>query len=176
MATPVLAFAQLANECEAEGMSTHNGEKVAAEIAKTFSVQPDEVSILRLDKTLLSFVYPAKLQNVGSIPMNTSGSVAGRTASTKRAEVINNFAQTKHATVFESVDLGGKKAPAGAKPEEKHIIQKLMTVPVVSANGVVGVIQVCRKGVSAPAAGADFSPADLQRLVQIANSLVKCFK
>jgi hypothetical protein len=176
MATPVLAFAQLANECEAEGMSTHNGEKVAAEIAKTFSVQPDEVSILRLEKTLLSFVYPAKLQNVGSIPMNTSGSVAGRTASTKRAEVINNFAQTKHATVFESVDLGGKKPPAGSKPEEKHIIQKLMTVPVVSANGVVGVIQVCRKGVSAPAAGADFSPADLQRLVQIANSLVKCFK
>lgn len=176
MASPVLAFAQLANEFEAEGINGHNGEKVAAEIAKTFSVQGDEVSILRVDKSQLWFVYPAKLGNVGSIPINTSGSVAGRTATTKRAEVINNFAQTKHATVFESVDLTGKKVPAGSKPEEKHIIQKLMTVPVVSPNGVVGVIQVCRKGVSAPAAGADFSPADLQRLVQIANSLMKCFK
>lgn len=177
MASPVLAFAQLANECEAEGMSNHNGEKIAAEIAKTFSVQGDEVSILKVERSQLSFVYPAKLQHVGSIPINQSGSVAGRTATTKRAEAINNFAQTKHATVFESVDLGGKKqAVAGQAKEEKHIIQKLMTVPVVSANGVVGVIQVCRKGISAPAAGADFTPADLQRLVQIANSIVKCFK
>ena len=51
-----------------------------------------------------------------------------------------------------------------------------MTVPVVSAAGVQGVIQISRKGENAPAAGADFTPTDLQKLVAIATSLAKCFK
>jgi hypothetical protein len=38
------------------------------------------------------------------------------------------------------------------------------------------VIQVSRKGTSAPAAGADFTPQDLQKLVTIATSLGKVFK
>jgi hypothetical protein len=175
MATPVLAFSQLATECEAEGMNPQNAERIAAELSKTFSVHADEVAILKLEKTLLVFLYPPKLHQVGSIPLNTGSSVAARTASTKRAESINNFAQTKHASVFESVDLG-KKTDGGGAREEKHVIQKLMTAPVVSPTGVLGVIQICRKGVSAPAAGNDFSPPDLQKLVTIANTLVRCFK
>jgi transcriptional regulator with GAF, ATPase, and Fis domain len=175
MATPVIAFAQLANECEAEGMSPNNAEKIAAEIAKTFSVQLDEVAIIRMVKSNLAFVYPTKLSNMGSIPINTSTSVAARTANTKRAEAINNFAQAKHASVFEAMVSPTKKAES-AKDLASHVIQKLMTVPVVSAAGVLGVIQVCRKGKSAPESGADFGPPDLQRLVQIATSLVKCFK
>jgi hypothetical protein len=174
MATPVLAFSQLATECEADGMNPHTAERIAGELAKTFSVHVDEVAIMKLEKTLLVFMYPSKLHQVGSIPLNTGSSVAARTASTKRAEAINNFAQTKHASVFESVELGKKPEP-GHK-EEKHIIQKLMTAPVVSPTGVLGVIQVCRKGTSAPAAGSDFGPPDLQKLVAIANTLVKCFK
>jgi hypothetical protein len=136
------------------------------------------VAILKLEKTNLRFVYPAKLANVGSIPLNTNTSVAARTATTKRAEAINNFAQTKHASIFESVELGHKSQHVVGQKDEKHTspIQKLMTVPVVAANGVLGVIQVCRKGRSAPQAGADFSPADLQRLVAIATALAKCFK
>jgi len=179
MATPVLAFTQLANECEAEGLAPKNAEKIGAELAKTFSVQPDEVAVLKVDKQSLMFAYPAKLGHIGSIPINASSSVAGRTATTKRAEIINNFAQTKHASVFESVDLGAK--PKTAVPGEKvdkhtHVIQKLMSVPVVTPGGVVGVIQVSRKGTSAPAAGPDFTPADLQKLVTIATSLGKVFK
>src|SRR3954463_2882306 len=143
MATPVIAFAQLANECEPEGLSPHNAEKIAAELAKTFSVQMDEVAILQLAKANLAFVYPGKLSNVGSIPINTSTSVAARTATTKRAEAINNFAQTKHASVFESM-VGHKKAIPGQKDEHSsYVIQKLMSVPVVSPTGVLGVIQVC---------------------------------
>ncbi|HUQ49217.1 MAG TPA: hypothetical protein VM056_00740 [Terriglobales bacterium] len=178
MATAAIAFAQLANEMESEGMTTHNGARVGAELAKTFGVQPDEVAILRLEKSNLSFVYPEKLQQVGSIPMNTSSSVAARTATTKRAEAINNFAQTKHASVFESVELGAKKAEQIGQKHEKHthVIQKLMSVPVMAATGAVGVIQISRKGTSAPAAGADFTPVDLQKLVAIAGSLAKCFK
>lgn len=179
MATPVLAFAQLANECEAEGLAAKNADKIGAELAKTFNVQADEVAVLKVEKQSLAFAYPTKLGHVGSIPINSSSSIAGRTATTKRAEIINNFAQTKHASVFESVDLGAK--PKGGAPGEKvdkhaHVIQKLMSVPVVTAAGVVGVIQVSRKGTSAPAAGPDFSPADLQRLVTIATALGKVFK
>ncbi len=178
MATAVVAFSQLANELEEQGLTQANGERIAAELAKTFSVQSDEVAVLKLEKTNLIFIYPSKLQNVGSIPLNNSASVAARTAVTKRAEIINNFSQTKHASVFESVPLTAKKS----NPEMKsaggkvHVIQKLMTVPVVGTAGVQGVIQISRKGENAPAAGADFTPVDLQKLVAIAASLAKCFK
>lgn len=178
MATPVLAFAQIANECEAEGLTTKNAERIGNELAKTFNVQPDEVAVLRVDKQSLIFAYPNKLHQVGSLPINASSSVAGRTATTKRAEIINNFAQAKHASVFEAVELGGKpKAVPGEKVDKHtHVIQKLMTVPVMTPNGPVGVIQISRKGTSAPAAGPDFTPADLQKLVTVASSLAKCFK
>lgn len=178
MATPVIAFNQLANEIEADGMNPMHAEKVAGELSKTFGVQMDEVAIMKLEKTQLNFLYPIKLGQVGSIPLNTSSSVAARTATTKRAEAINNFAQTKHASVFESVKLSDKKTDpgAGGAKEEKHVIQKMMTVPVVGASGVVGVIQISRKGTSAPAAGNDFTQMDLQKLVAIATALAKCFK
>lgn len=183
MATAAMAFGQIATECEADGLTPKNGEKIAAEIAKTFNVKPDEVAILRLEKTNLVFVYPAKLHNVGSIPLNTAGSVAARSASAKRAEVINNFAQVRHASVFEAVELGAHKQEViGLKPDgtpDKHqfMIQKLMSVPVMGEGGAVaGVIQVCRKGTSAPASGADFAPADLQKLVMIAGTIAKIFK
>src|SRR5687767_6561774 len=109
MATPVLAFAQLATECEPEGLTPLNAERMSQELAKVFSVQPDEVAILHLQHSNLHFAFPAKLHNVGSIPLNNSTSVAARTASTKRPEVINNFAQIKHASVFEAVELGAPK-------------------------------------------------------------------
>ena len=113
MATPVIAFNQLANEFEGDGLTPQHAEKLAGELAKTFSVQMDEVAIMKLEKTQLVFMYPSKLGQVGSIPLNTSSSVAARTASTKRAEAINNFAQTKHASVFESVKLSEKKSDPG---------------------------------------------------------------
>lgn len=179
MATPVLAFTQLATECEAEGLTPKNAERLGAELAKTFDVKTDEVAVMRIERQSLAFVFPTKLANIGTIPLNTSSSVAARTASTKRSEIINNFAQSKHASVFESVELSSK--PKMHQPGEKtekqvHIIQKLMSVPVVGPAGVLGVLQVCRKGTSAPAAGPDFSQPDLQKLVMIAASLVKCFK
>jgi hypothetical protein len=179
MATPVMAFAQIANECEKDGLIPKNAERVGHEIAKVFSVQNDEVAMLMLEKGTLSFVYPTKLTSIGVIPLNTSNSVAARTANTKRAEVINNFAQAKHATVFEAVELSGAaRKVIGAKEEKgaQVLIQKLMSVPVVGTAGVLGVIQVCRKGVSAPAAGPDFGPPDLQKLVGLAGALAKCYK
>jgi hypothetical protein len=181
MATPVLAFTQIATECEKDGLSGKNVERIAAELAKLFSVNLDEVAILRAEKSNLVFVHPAKLAKMGSIPINTTGAVAARTASTKRAEVINAFPQSKHISVFEAVDLGNKPKPSGGMGtpgEDKHafVIQKLMSAPVLGAEGVLGVVEVCRKGTSGPSAGTDFSPMDLQKLVAACGALGKCFK
>jgi hypothetical protein len=178
MATPALPFAQLATECEAEGLSPNNAEKIGHELARIFGVKEDEVGILRLEKHNLVFCYPARLHNVGSIPLNTSTSVAVRSANTRRAEVINNFAQIKHTSIFEAVELSSH--PPVGKGEKSdyhlHLIQKLMSAPVLGPAGAIGVIQVSRKGASAPAAGPDFTPADLQKLVACASALAKCFK
>ena len=87
MATAAAAFAQIANECEREGLTPQNSERIGQEIAKSFNLQPDEVGILKLEKQTLIFVYPAKLHMVGSIPLNTSGSVASRTATSKRRTI-----------------------------------------------------------------------------------------
>ena len=180
MATAALPFAQLANECEAEGLSPKNSERIAREIGKAFGVKDDEVGIMRIEKQNLVFCYPPKLHNVGSIPLNTASSVAVRTANSRRAEVLNNFAQIKHTSIFEAVQLSGSgqhAAPAADKQDRHlHVIQKLMSAPVVGPAGTLGVIQVSRKGTSAPAAGPDFTPADLQKLVAAASTLVKCFK
>jgi len=178
MSTFAPALAQLAIDCESEGLTVKNGEKIAIELAKFFNVQQDEVGILRLDKESLLFVHPAQLNNVGRIPLNSSTSLAVRTANSKRPEIVNNFARTRHASFFEMVDVGGKsKVPGQGKKatKEEQIIQKIMSVPVVSMNKVLGVIQVCRKGPTAPASGLDFSPADLQKLVSIAAALARCF-
>jgi hypothetical protein len=180
MATPALPFAQLATECEAEGLSPKNAEKIGHELARIFAVKEDEVGILRIEKHNLVFCYPVKLHNVGSIPLNTPTSVAVRTANSRRAEVINNFAQAKHTSVFEAVELSSQKsAPVGEGEKSDHhvhMIQKLMSAPVLGPAGTIGVIQVSRKGTSAPAAGPDFTPADLQKLVASATALAKCFK
>src|SRR5512143_525499 len=131
MATPLIAFAQLANEIEKEGLNPKNGERVAHEIAKAFGVKEDEVGILRLERQMLSFIFPGKLATVGSIPVNTSTSVAARTANTKRADVS------------EALELANKPKVVGqhVNPEDKlaHVIQKMMSVPVLGPAGVVGV-------------------------------------
>ncbi|MGZ4819754.1 MAG: hypothetical protein ACXVZJ_14090 [Terriglobales bacterium] len=180
MATLALSFVQLAKECETEGLTLKNAEKIGHELAQVFGVKQDEVGILRLEHKNLVFCYPARLHDVGSIPLNTSTSVAVRAANTHRGEVINNFAQVKHTSVFEAVDLGADRMShlvGEEKPDQHvHVIQKLMAAPVMAAEGAIGVIEISRKGVSAPASGPDFTTVDLQKLVACASALAKCFK
>ena len=168
-------LAQLATECETDGLTPSNAERIAAELAVLFGVQQDEVGLLRVEKDSLMFVYPTRLQNVGRIPLNTSSSVAVRTFNTKRGEISNSFAQTKHTTFFEMVALE-KPGVSKKASREKQVIQKLMSAPVVAAGQSVGVIQICRKAPNPLEAGPDFVPADLQRLAAIATTLAKCFK
>lgn len=175
MATPATSLAQLATTCQRDGLTPFNGEKLAHAIAEQFKLHDDEVAILRVEETRLIFVYPAKLHDVGYIPLNSTASVAGRTASTKRPETINNFPQTRHVSVFEAVDLSGGNHPVTLEKHEKPQIQKLMSAPVVRDGRSVGVVQICRKGVSGPSAGADFRPEDMQKLVAACADISGCF-
>jgi hypothetical protein len=168
-------LAQIAALCETEGLTVENGEKIAGVLAAQFNVQPDEVSILRVEAEGLVFIHPAKLHNVGRILINNSSSAAVRTLNTRRPEIMNNFTKTKHTTFFEMVDISGEQA--GPKMGREHqTIQKLMSAPVIAAGKVVGVIQVSRKGPTLIGAGQDFVGADLQKLVGMAGTLARCFK
>src|ERR1700732_2231020 len=74
-------------------------------LAKLFGVRPTEVALMRLERGLLSFLYPEQLKTAGSIPVSSSSAVAAHTASTKRTELHNAFVKVKHASIFESVKL-----------------------------------------------------------------------
>jgi transcriptional regulator with GAF, ATPase, and Fis domain len=145
-------------------------EKLVTELAKTFQVKLDEVAILHVTHggSVLSFIYPFKLQKVGSIPMSSTASLAVRTVREKRPEMINNFPAQKHPTIFEAVDLS---AETKGSP-----IQKIMSAPLISEGKAVGVIQVSRKGKTGPAAGPDFAIKDLTTLMTTAGILAKLFK
>ncbi|HUK54457.1 MAG TPA: GAF domain-containing protein [Candidatus Binatia bacterium] len=142
--------------------------RLAGDIGKAFSVRPDEVALLATtpDDKFLRFVVPEKLQNVGTIPLNSTSAMVSRTAREKRSEIINNFTTARHSTVFEAVPLDSK--------QRGDPIQKIMSVPVIFENKVVGVLQVSRKGKSVTTAGADFSPADLTTLNHFATQLGRC--
>ncbi len=132
-------------------------DRVAEEIAKLFTVQPDEVAILGLLPAgkSLEFVLPQKLRAVGTIPLTSTTALAARTARERRADVVNNFAASRHASVFEGVPLGRR---------EGNSIQKIISAPILRGDKVVGVAQISRKGTSALDAGADFSSRDLSEL------------
>ncbi len=143
--------------------------KIVERVSAGFSVKPEEVAVLALfqqDK-FLRFVIPEKLQKVGDIPMTSTNSLAVRTARDKRPEVINNFSTARHPTVFEAVPLGQQRGDP---------IQKIMSAPITADNRILGVVQVSRKGKTAAAAGADFTPKDLADLVAVGGLLGRCLK
>jgi len=136
-------------------------------LAKIFRVQSNEVALLRLESGLLHFVFPEYLRTSGAIPLS-SKAVAAHTALSKKAEIFNNFARVKHASIFETIkpDTGDSDSPAPPAP-----IQKLMSVPIMDRDlVVVGVIQISRKGLDLKFA-KDFSREDLHDLELAAGLL-----
>jgi hypothetical protein len=137
-------------------------EEFRSAVSKFFSVRPNEVALLRLEKGLLKFVFPDQLKTAGSIPVSSSSSVAAHTASTKKTELFNTFAKVKHARVFETVRLGTTEE---TDHSEQTSIQKLMSAPILNQQKkVLGVIQICRKGFELATSGPDFTSEDLQNL------------
>ena len=134
-------------------------------LAKIFRVQYTEVALLRLDNGLLRFVFPDHLRTTGAIPL-TGKAVAAHTALSKKAEIFNNFARVKHASIFETIKPGESDEPTPPAP-----IQKLMSVPIMDRDSnVVGVIQISRKGLD-PKFAHDFSREDLHDLELAAGLL-----
>jgi hypothetical protein len=176
LASSTLPFSQLADQCQAAGLTPENLVRIAAELSRSFGVHDDEVAILKVEQDQLTFIYPPQLSKVGVIPLNHGGSLAARTANTKRPEVLNNFAQMRHASVFESVPVESRTRVAGKSELNAIVIQKVMSAPVIGAAGVLGVIQISRKGATPKAAGADFFPSELSRLAAAATALAKCFR
>ena len=133
---------------------------------KCFNVQYAEVALLRLEGGLLKFIFPEHLRTTGAIPIS-SKAVAAHTALSKKAEIFNNFARVKHASIFETIKPVGAEGDA-APPAP---IQKLMSVPILDQNStVLGVIQISRKGLD-PRFTQDFSREDLHDLELAAGVL-----
>ena len=140
-------------------------DSVSGAIAKLFCVQPDEVAVLELHlaSKALRFVLPEKLRVVGSIPLTSSVALAARTVRERRSDVLNNFAQSRHASVFEGVPLGRAQSVC---------IQKLMSAPILKEGKVLGVAQISRKGESLEC-GPDFKPTDLKTLQGLNDLLAR---
>src|SRR5580698_2213384 len=99
---------------------------VSMVLAKVFRVQYTEVALLRLEDGLLRFIFPEHLRTTGAIPISGKA-IAAHTALSKKAEIFNNFAKVKHASIFETIK------PTGLDEEQSrpNPIQKLMSVPIM---------------------------------------------
>jgi hypothetical protein len=136
-------------------------------LAKIFRVQYTEVALMRLERGSLHFVFPEYLRTSGAIPLS-SKAVAAHTALSKKAEIFNNFARVKHASIFETIKPGATDTEEVVHPSP---IQKLMSVPIMDRDSVVvGVIQISRKALDAKFA-QDFSREDLHDLELAAGLL-----
>ena len=144
-------------------------EQACAELSRMFSVGLAEVALMRVEGDILNFLFPTELRVAGFVPLSSSKAVAARTATTRKVELFNNFVIVQHANVFETIKLStmGQSNIPGA-----NTIQKLMTAPVVDAHhNVVGVLQICHKGLTPDDSGADFTLNDLQNLELAARTL-----
>jgi hypothetical protein len=145
-------------------------EAFCAAAAKLFRVRKTEVALLRLEKSLLKFIVPGELASAGAIPISSSA-VAAHTASTKKSELFNGFANVKHASIFEMIKLS---AADENDRSEQAPIQKLMSAPVVDQKEhILGVLQVCRKGFDLRNTGPDFTSDDLLQLERAAKVLAR---
>jgi len=165
------AGAQLAKSMMAElermGSESPTPEAICGKVARILRVNRNEVALLRVEKNCLRFIFPAGLRAAGLLPLSGSA-VAARTASTRSPLLSNSFARVRHASLFESVKLGGGDVE---EPGSRQLpIQKIMSVPIAGADGrVMGVVQVSRKGLDPTLAGADFTNDDLKILEKAAQ-------
>jgi hypothetical protein len=146
-------------------------QEACAEISKIFNVGRTEVALMRVEGDILNFLFPSELQGGGFVPLSSSKAVAARTALTRKVELFNNFVIVQHVNVFETIKLTtlGQSTAPGA-----NTIQKLMTAPITDEHHeLVGVLQVCRKGLTPEDSGRDFTLTDLQNLELAAKAIGK---
>jgi hypothetical protein len=158
--------AEVVRELEKALENSAGPETVCAKLAQILHVARHEIALLRLEKRSLRFIYPGELRDAGTIPLSSSA-VSARTAVTRTSLLSNSFARVRHVSLFESVKLRGGE---GGDESDPMPIQKIMSVPLMaSADKVVGVVQISRKGLDPALAGADFTPDDLKLLERAAE-------
>ena len=141
---------------------------ICKEVAGSFRVRLTEIALLHLDNKVLRFLFPQELKTMGIIPLS-SPSIAAHTALSGEPETFNNFADVKHASVFETVRLG-----SSAESPVQLAIQKMMSAPVLDENhNVLGVLQISRKGLDLSSSGPDFTAEDVKLLLAAAKVLSK---
>lgn len=167
-ATPALELEQLVNQwADTSGaVDSDSLGTFAGKLATVFGVKQDEVAILTLveDGKALRFLIPLKLRAIGTIPLNSGSALAARTAREQKADLVNTFAGSRHATVFEGVPLGRG---------QDESIQKIMSAPIIVGGTVLGVVQISRKGKTQKSAGADFTSSELRKLENLAPVLAR---
>lgn len=136
-------------------------ETSAKYVGLAFSSNHDEVAFFQLDDETesLSFIWPPKLKNAGTVPLSAANPLVAMTARENKGFINNSFANTPHSSFFELFRLDDTKP----RP-----IQKIMSVAFGSDGKVRGVIQVSRKGDDPASAGNDFTGNDLLALQRIA--------
>lgn len=148
-----------------------SSDRVCLKLAQFLHVRRSEVALLRLEKGSLRFIFPPELRAAGVLPL-TGSAVAARTASTRTPLLSNNFMRVKHVSLFEAVKIGA--APEDEdRGQEQMPIQKIMSVPLIHAGNVMGVVQISRKGLDASLAGADFTSDDLKHLEKAAEVIAR---
>jgi hypothetical protein len=159
------------HELEKLAAEEPTADRAASRLAKLLKVQRTEVALLRVEQGLLKFLCPSELRTAGAIPVS-SNAVAARTVTTRTSLLSNTFTRIKHVSLFESVRLGtGSEANETIDPTP---IQKLMSVPIQSEEGiVVGVVQISRKGQDVNASGPDFTNEELRLLERAASVIAR---
>jgi hypothetical protein len=143
-------------------------DRACMKLAQILRVRRNEVALLRLDKGSLRFLFPSELRSAGMLPLSGSA-VAARTAATRTPLLSNAFMRVKHVSLFEAVKLDAAEQDRSL---DQMPIQKIMSVPVVHADGeLMGVAQISRKGLDPSGAGADFTGEDLKQLERAAEIL-----
>jgi len=157
-------------ELESMIAGSPKSDTVCLKLARILSVNRSEIALLRLEKGSLRFIFPVELRSAGVLPLSGSA-VAARTAATRTPLLSNSFMRVRHASLFEAVKLSKSEDDRGM---DQMPIQKIMSVPVApDKGGVLGVIQVSRKGLDAKLAGADFTGEDLKKLEKAAEILAR---
>ncbi|HWI40300.1 MAG TPA: hypothetical protein VNX25_02285 [Verrucomicrobiae bacterium] len=153
---------RLKSDLAAKGSLAERLEYAAGTISRVFRVKEDEVALFAVQGEELHFLWPRRLQNAGTIPLSSSSSLAARTAVEGKAFINNAFAATPHLFIFEAVPV--------AERQERQI-QKIVSVPIHGEAGVVGVLQLSRKGSGPEIAGPDFTQPEQAALAKIADTL-----
>jgi hypothetical protein len=148
-----------------------SSDRACLKLAQILHVRRNEVALLRLEKGSLRFIFPPELRSAGVLPL-TGSAVAARTAATRAPLLSNTFMRVRHVSLFEAVKLG-TLSDEEDRSQEQMPIQKIMSVPVLGSENIMGVVQVSRKGLDASLAGADFTGEDLKQLEQAAEILAR---